>query len=83
MQLKVYSETLLGLIASPSEAQARVVDKLWQKINAKVASKAKRDDDEEIINFDLKSKPRVLIYDAPLLKRCNHLFLVSLIYSFI
>jgi SAM-dependent MidA family methyltransferase len=60
-----------GLVVSPSEAQARVIDKLWQKINAKMSSKAKKDDDEESLIFDLKSKPRILLFEAPLLKRCK------------
>jgi hypothetical protein len=63
--------SFLGLVASPSEAQARVVDKLWNKINAKVSTKTKKEDEEETVAFDLKSKPRVLLFDAPLLKRCK------------
>jgi hypothetical protein len=61
-----------------SEAQIKDVDKLNQRLNAK-ASKSKKDDDEETLaEFDLKSTPRAILHQAPLLKRstqCCQIFL--------
>jgi hypothetical protein len=67
-----------GLNPSPTEAQTRTVDKLAQKINTKTSSKAKKEDEEEALVFDLKSKPRVILFEAAVLKRCK---LQTLIYS--
>lgn len=60
-----------GLMPSPTEAQTRLVDKISQKINARAPSRAAKEDDEESLIFDLKSKPRVHLFDAPILKRCK------------
>jgi hypothetical protein len=62
---------------NPTGAQIKDIDKLYQKLNAKVSSKAAKklaaaNDEEEgntDLTFDLKSKPRVILFEAPVLKR--------------
>lgn len=67
-----------GLNPNPTAAQIKEIDKLHQKLNAKVSSKAKKqlqsgEEEEEALNFDIKSKTRVISYEAPLLKRSKYL----------
>ncbi len=63
---------------TPTGAQIKDIEKLYQKLNAKVSSKAAKklaaaNDDDEVnpdsVTFDLKSKPRVILFEAPVLKR--------------
>lgn len=70
---------ILGTTPILSEAQINAVDKLNQQLNAKVSSKMKRnnDDDEEVLaNFDLRSAPRAILHQGPLMKRSEVFFML-------
>eukprot|EP01039_Chlorochromonas_danica_P002216 gene2216-2420_t len=70
--LKKENDRNRGTTPILSEAQINAVDKLNQQLNAKVSSKMKRnnDDDEEVLaNFDLRSAPRAILHQGPLMKR--------------
>mmetsp|Transcript_1547 Transcript_1547/g.2560 ORF Transcript_1547/g.2560 Transcript_1547/m.2560 type:complete len:746 (+) Transcript_1547:107-2344(+) len=67
-----------GLSPTPTEAQSRAVDKLNQKLQVKVKTpKNKGADVEEEIQFDLKSKKRVILFEGKVIKK-NHNSLVQL-----
>lgn len=60
----------LGSNPSPTEAQTREVSKLNDRISVtKGATKVKKEDEEEAVEFNLLSKPRVILHESPLSKR--------------
>ena len=54
---------------TPSESQNRAIDKLCQKLAGKPTAKTKNADEEDLINFDLRSKTRVILFEGKVLKR--------------
>lgn len=64
-----------GPTPSPSTSQVRDIEKLNSKMKDKT-SRSKKDssnngEEEENLSFDIRSKPRVVLYEGPLYKKSN------------
>lgn len=66
----------IGLNPTPTEEQKKAVDKLNHQLQVKLRNKSKkdvRDVTETEIQFDLKSRPRVILWRGNVLKKRKYL----------
>lgn len=70
--VNVFNFFVLGLNPTPTESQKAAVNKLNQQLQVKVKSKSKKDLKEVTeteIQFDLKSRTRVILWRGNVLKK--------------